>query len=82
MNQPAGFTLNADGQVVDVRPLEVIFNQAFWYEAVHMFLAAYMVAGFTIAGVYAVGLLRGRRDRLHRLGMVIPLTVAAIATPL
>jgi cytochrome bd ubiquinol oxidase subunit I len=41
-----------------------------------------MVAGFAIAGVYAVGLLRGRRDRLHRLGLVIPLTVAAIATPL
>src|SRR4051812_36394518 len=81
MNRPSGFTLK-DGQVVDVRPLEVIFNQAFWYEAVHMFMAAYMVAGFTIAGVYAVGLLRGRRDRLHRLGLVIPLTVAAIATPL
>jgi cytochrome bd ubiquinol oxidase subunit I len=80
MNQPAGFTLE-DGQVVGVRPLEVIFNRAFWYEAVHMFLAAYMVAGFTIAGVYAVGLLRGRRDRLHRLGLVVPLTVAVIATP-
>jgi cytochrome bd ubiquinol oxidase subunit I len=81
MNRPSGFRLE-DGQVVDVRPLDVIFNQAFWYEAVHMFLAAYMVAGFTIAGVYAVGLLRGRRDQLHRLGLVIPLTVAAIATPL
>src|SRR4051812_37011020 len=45
MNQPAGFTLR-DGVVVDVRPLEVIFNRAFWYEAVHMLLAAYMVAGF------------------------------------
>jgi cytochrome d ubiquinol oxidase subunit I len=81
MNQPAGFTLDDDGQVVDVRPLDVIFNDAFGYEAVHMLLAAYMVAGFTIAGVYAVGMLRGRRDRLHRLGLVIPLTVAAIATP-
>ena len=26
-------------------------------------------------------MLRGRRDRYHRLGFVIPLTVAAIATP-
>ncbi|HVI38824.1 MAG TPA: cytochrome ubiquinol oxidase subunit I, partial [Gaiellales bacterium] len=80
MNQPAGFTLR-DGQVVAVRPLGVIFNGAFWYEALHMLLAAYMIAGFTVAGVYAVGLLRGRNDRLHRLGLVIPLTVAAIATP-
>src|SRR5215212_10870325 len=80
MNQPAGFTLR-DGRVVDVRPLGVIFNGAFWYEALHMLLAAYMIAGFTVAGVYAVGLLRGRADRYHRLGMLVPLTVAAIATP-
>jgi cytochrome d ubiquinol oxidase subunit I len=32
--------------------------------------------------VYAVGWLRGRRDRYHRLGLTIPFTVAAIATPL
>ncbi|RBY76132.1 cytochrome ubiquinol oxidase subunit I [Geodermatophilus sp. TF02-6] len=80
MNQPAGFTLR-DGEVVDVRPLGVIFNGAFWYEALHMLLAAYMIAGFTVAGVYAVGILRGRNDRRHRLGLAIPLTVAAIVTP-
>jgi cytochrome d ubiquinol oxidase subunit I len=80
MNSPAGITV-ADGRVVDVRPLRVIFNDAFWYEALHMLLAAYMVAGFVIAGVYAVGMLRGRRDRLTRLGLAIPFTVAAIATP-
>jgi cytochrome d ubiquinol oxidase subunit I len=80
MNQPAGVDLR-NGQVVGVHPLQVIFNRAFWYEAVHMFLAAYMVAGFVIAGVYAVGWLRGRRDRYHRLGLIIPFTVAAIVTP-
>ena len=80
MNQPAGFTMR-DGELVQVRPLEVIFNDAFGYEAAHMLLAAYMVAGFSVAGVYAVGMLRGRRDRYHRLGLLIPLTVAAIATP-
>jgi cytochrome d ubiquinol oxidase subunit I len=81
MNQPAGFALS-NGEIVRVRPLEVIFNKAFWYEAAHMVLAAYMVAGFVIAGVYAAGILRGRRDHYHRLGLAVPLTVAAIATPL
>jgi cytochrome d ubiquinol oxidase subunit I len=81
LNQPAGITVE-DGRVVDVEPLGVILNGAFWYEALHMLLAAYMVAGFVIAGVYAVGMLRGRRDRLHRLGLAIPFTVAAIAAPL
>jgi cytochrome d ubiquinol oxidase subunit I len=47
-----------------------------------MFLAAYMVAGFLVASVYAVGMLRGRTDRYQRLGFVIPFVVAAIATPL
>jgi cytochrome bd ubiquinol oxidase subunit I len=32
--------------------------------------------------VYAVGMLRGRRDRYHQLGFVIPFTLAAIATPI
>ena len=47
-----------------------------------MFLAAYIVTGFLIASVYAVGMLRGRRDRYHRLGFMIPFTLAAIATPI
>ena len=37
-----------------------------------MILAAYMVAGFLVASVYAVGMLRGRRDRYHRLGFADP----------
>ena len=80
MNQPGGITLR-NGQVVGVQPLGVFFNRAFWYEAIHMLIAAYMVAGFIVAGVYAVGLLKGRRDRRHRLGLAIPFTVAAVATP-
>jgi cytochrome bd ubiquinol oxidase subunit I len=39
------------------------------------------VAGFLVAGVYAVGMLRGRRDRYHRIGFLVAFTVAAIAMP-
>jgi cytochrome d ubiquinol oxidase subunit I len=81
MNQPAGFTLDRAGRVTDVDPIDVLFNGATPYEVPHMILAAYMVAGFLVASVYAVGMLRGRRERYHRLGFVIPFTVAAIATP-
>ena len=73
MNQPAGITLQ-DGKVVDVQPVKVFFNRAFWYENIHMLLAAYLVAGFVVAGVYATGMLRGRRDRYHRIGFLIPFT--------
>ena len=47
-----------------------------------MIVAAYVVGGFLIASVYAMGLLRGRRDRYHRLGFLIPFTVAIIAAPI
>jgi cytochrome d ubiquinol oxidase subunit I len=82
MNQPQGFTLDAAGKVVDTEPLQVLFNPAWHYEVPHMLLAAYMVAGFLVASIYAVGMLRGRRDRLHRLGLLIPLTIACIVTPI
>ncbi len=82
MNEPSGFTLNAAGEVVDVDPWGVIFNDAMPLMAAHMIVAAYVVGGFMIASVYAVGMLRGRRDRYHRLGLLIPLTVACIAVPI
>src|SRR5204863_5290909 len=81
MNQPQGFS-PASGKVTSVQPLKVIFNPAVPYEVPHMILAAYLVTGFLVASVYAVGMLRGRRDRIHRLGLLIPLTVACIATPI
>jgi cytochrome d ubiquinol oxidase subunit I len=82
MNQPAGFSIGADGRISEVRPLEVIFNGATWYEVPHMLLAAYMVTGFLLASVYAAGMLRGRRDGYMRLGFTIPFVVAAIAAPI
>src|SRR5213082_597304 len=81
MNQPQGYS-PASGTVTSVEPLKVIFNPAVRYEVPHMILAAYLVTGFIVASIYAVGLLRGRRDRIHRLGLLIPLTVASIATPI
>ena len=82
MNAPAGFTLNQAGEIVDVDPLEVIFNDAMPLQGAHMLVAAYLVGGFMVASVYAVGMLKGRRDRYHRVGFLIAFSVAAIATPI
>jgi cytochrome bd ubiquinol oxidase subunit I len=82
MNSPEGVTLDSSGAVVGVDPVGVIFNSAMPLMAAHMVVAAYMVGGFMIASVYAVGMLRGRRDHYHRLGLVIGFSVAAVATPI
>jgi cytochrome d ubiquinol oxidase subunit I len=79
MNDPSGVTLNSAGHVVNVDPWSVIFNGAMPLMALHMVVAAYVVGGFLISSVYAVGMLRGRRDRYHRLGFLIPFSVAAVA---
>ncbi|MDX6582015.1 MAG: cytochrome bd ubiquinol oxidase subunit [Solirubrobacterales bacterium] len=82
MNQPQGYTLDAAGNVTDIDPLKVMWTPATGYEVLHMILAAYLVTAFLVASVYAVGMLRGRTDRHHRLGLLIPLTVASILAPI
>jgi cytochrome bd ubiquinol oxidase subunit I len=81
MNNPQGFDVGADGEVTDVRPFEALFNANLWHEEIHMYLAAFIVASALVAGVYAVAWLRGRRDRHHRAGLVIPLAVLSLAAP-
>jgi cytochrome d ubiquinol oxidase subunit I len=80
MNQPGGFT-QSDGRVTSVNAAQVFFNHAALYEMPHMILAAYMVTGFTVAAVYAYGILRGRRDRYHYTGFAIAFVPAAVLTP-
>ncbi|MGW5306770.1 cytochrome ubiquinol oxidase subunit I [Streptomyces griseoluteus] len=80
MNQPGGITMR-NGKVVDVRPGEVFFNNAFWLQFWHMLLAAYIVAGFVVASVYAVGMIRGRRGHYQKLGFLISFITAAVALP-
>jgi cytochrome d ubiquinol oxidase subunit I len=80
MNHPAGFRLD-HGKVVDVHPFAALFgNSYFWHELVHMYLAAYMVTGFLVAGAYAGGRLRGRWSRYEQTALAIPLAVAVLAS--
>jgi cytochrome d ubiquinol oxidase subunit I len=80
MNAPRGYVVR-HGRVTGVDPWAAIFNPATGPETTHMILAAFMVTGFLMASVYAVAMLRGRRDRYHRLGLLLPLTFAAVITP-
>ncbi|MBD3784727.1 MAG: cytochrome ubiquinol oxidase subunit I, partial [Micrococcales bacterium] len=84
MNNPTGFRI-VDGRVTDVNPWRAMFNDGVWLQFAHMWVGAFMLVGFVVSGVYAAGLLKGRRDAHHRLGFRVPFlfaTVAALAQPL
>jgi cytochrome bd ubiquinol oxidase subunit I len=81
MNHPVGFSLR-NGKVVHVHPLRALLGNSFlWNELIHMYVAAYIVSGFIVAGWYAFCRLRGRWTRYERTALTIPLTIAALAAP-
>jgi len=81
MNTPAGFQLGPDGRPINVDVFGAIFTPALGYEFWHLIVGLYMTASFMVASVYAVGWLRGRQDRYHRLGFTVPFTIGAILAP-
>jgi cytochrome d ubiquinol oxidase subunit I len=81
MNTPSGFVLQ-NGRLTGINTLQAIFNPSQPYEVVHMILACYVGIGFAVAAIYAVALLRGKRDEYHRKAMLLGLTVGLVSIPL
>ncbi len=81
MNNPSGFDVVA-GEVTNIAPWSALFgNGHLWPQLIHMYLAAYIVVGFLLAGAYAFAWLRGRRGAYFRTAMVVPLAIACLAAP-
>jgi len=68
MQTPTGFATVSNGRVVDVQPIAAMLNPSTPVMTTHMIVAAYMATGFTVGAVYAVGMLKGRRDVYHPRG--------------
>lgn len=81
MQHPVGFRL-VDGVPVDVDPLALFTNPTWWILAQHSTLSCYVATGFAVAGVYAWGWLRGRRDAYHRAALGIALGVGGVCAAL
>ncbi len=81
MQSPVGFELSAGGRVVDVQPIRAMLNPSMPVMATHMMLAAYMATGLGVASVYAVGMLKGRRDTYHRRGLATGLALGLTLAP-
>jgi cytochrome d ubiquinol oxidase subunit I len=78
MNSPAGFEW-VDGQAINIDPMAAMFNDAWFTQALHMTLAAFVATGFGVAGVHAFQLLRHPHSEFHRHALHIALFFGAIA---
>ena len=81
LQSPVGFRLSDAGKVVDVQPIRAMLNPSTPVMTTHMILAAYMATGLTVASIYAVGMLKGRRDTYHRRGLALGLALGLIIAP-
>jgi cytochrome d ubiquinol oxidase subunit I len=85
MQAPVDFTLTANGALASSHPLAAFRSPAWLHMALHSSLSCYIATGFSVASVYALGTLRGRRDAYHTSGLRIALavgTVTALLQPL
>lgn len=81
MNCPAGFELS-EGQPVNIRPLEAMFNAASGAQITHMIVAAYLVTGFCVSAFYARQLLRTPDDEYCRRALTLGLLLALGFVPI
>ncbi len=78
MQLPLGFKMEADGRILVTDPVAILKQPAWLYMGLHSTLSCYIAVAFAVAGIYALGYLRGRRDALHRSAINIALAVGGI----
>jgi len=84
MNSPAGFDY-VNGAYINIDPIKAMFNDAWFSQALHMTLAAFVATGFAVAGVHAVMILQKKNVLFHSKAFKIAAifaTVAAILQPI
>ena len=81
MQVPVGYEV-VDGAIVQTDPLAV-FKTPMWLPmAFHLLVSCYVAAAWSVAGVYAYALLKGRRTRYHQAGLRVAMVVALASTAL
>ena len=81
MNSPSGFEYK-NGVLTGINPVEAIFNPSTPTETIHMLLAAYEVTAFGMAMMFAISLLRGRRESWVKKGLMVAMLMGTIVAPL
>jgi cytochrome d ubiquinol oxidase subunit I len=78
MNSPAGFDY-VNGEYLNIDPIQAMFNDAWFSQALHMTLAAFAATGFAVAGVHALMILRAKNITFHVKAFKIAIVFGAIA---
>ncbi|MBL7839840.1 MAG: cytochrome ubiquinol oxidase subunit I [Cyclobacteriaceae bacterium] len=78
MNSPAGFDY-VNGEYINIDPIQAMFNDAWFSQALHMTLAAFAATGFAVAGVHALMILRKKNEVFHTKAFRIAIVFGAIA---
>jgi cytochrome d ubiquinol oxidase subunit I len=78
MNSPSGFDYH-DGIYSNIDPIKAMLNDAWFSQALHMVLAAFVATGFAVAGVHALMIIRNKNTEFHRKAFFIAATCACTA---
>lgn len=84
MNSPAGFDY-VDGKYLNIDPIAAMFNDAWFEQALHMMVAAFVATSFAVAGIHALMLLKGKNVKFHTKAFRVAIifgAVSAILQPL
>jgi len=78
MNSPAGFDY-VNGEYSNIDPIAAMFNDAWFSQALHMSIAAFVSTGFAVAGVHALMILKGKNVQFHQKAFKIAAVFGAVA---
>ncbi len=84
MNSPSGFDF-VNGKYTNVDPIAAMFNDAWFSQALHMTIAAFVATGFAVAGIHALMILKGKHVLFHTKSFTIAAVfgcAAALIQPL
>jgi len=81
MQTPTGFEI-VDGRFVPTEWLAIMFNPSFPYRFMHTVVAVYLTTAFTVIGVAAYYLRRGRFTEESRVMIAMGVVLASILVPL
>ena len=78
MNAPSGFEY-INGEFTNVDPVKAFLNPAWFSQALHMTLAAFVATSFGVAGIHAFQILRGKAVEVHKSAFKIAISFGAVA---